>query len=291
MLRLWPDDNQILQILNNSYQLAHIIIHNEESLSINRRYEHEIKSETSEGDESDIPAVLNEVSVIMKHGSAEIFDSDYSDLIFNEGQFQLKRINEKPNNLSIINGGDSVNNKYQFLLDDNLNFESLNSSNSIMPNKASNLVSFFSKNEDPNQCFQSLIEIPDIENANVSRDVPLIKGNYVFVKYRNQMCIGQIIAIYYEAYSNHCFANELITTLDDISYISLHVYIPIHLDLFSDIVQEGCYILTHHLAFNIFYHILPSGILIEGNILKLLGNKKKYYFEYFGRKDIIEKIL
>ncbi|CAB5352415.1 unnamed protein product [Rhizophagus irregularis] len=102
-----------------------IIIHNEESLSINRRYEHEIKSETSEGDESDIPAVLNEVSVIMKHGSAEIFDSDYSDLIFNEGQFQLKRINEKPNNLSIINGGDSVNNKYQFLLDDNLNFESL----------------------------------------------------------------------------------------------------------------------------------------------------------------------
>lgn len=135
MLRLWPDDNQILQTLNNSYQLARelaeflqmlqpvelpivinepkvVIIfndryHNEESLSINRRYEREIESETSEGDESDIPAALNEASVIMKHGSAEILDSDYSDLMFNEGQFQLKRINEKPNNLSIINGGDS----------------------------------------------------------------------------------------------------------------------------------------------------------------------------------------
>ncbi|GBC37149.2 hypothetical protein GLOIN_2v1877683 [Rhizophagus irregularis DAOM 181602=DAOM 197198] len=247
MLRLWPDDNQILQILNNSYQLARELAEFLQMLQpvelpivINEPKVHEIKSETSEGDESDIPAVLNEVSVIMKHGSAEIFDSDYSDLIFNEGQFQLKRINEKPNNLSIINGGDS----------------GLNSSNSIMPNKAR-----FNINNSI---------VPDIENANVSRDVPLIKGNYVFVKYRNQMCIGQIIAIYYEAYSNHCFANEPITTLDDISYISLHVYIPIHLDLFSDIVQEGCYILTHHLAFNIFYHILPSGILIEGNILKLL---------------------
>ncbi|CAG8485209.1 3334_t:CDS:2 [Rhizophagus irregularis] len=125
------------------------------------KYECEIESETSKGDESDIPAALNEVFVIMKHSSAKILDSDYSNLMFNEGRFQLKRINEKPNNLSIINGGDS-------------------------------------------------------------------------------------------AYSNHCFANEPIITLDDVSYILLHVYISIHLDLFSDIVQEGCYILTYHLAFNIF---------------------------------------
>ncbi|PKB99048.1 hypothetical protein RhiirA5_430363 [Rhizophagus irregularis] len=240
--------------------------HNEASLSINCRYECEIESETSKGDESDIPAALNEVFVIMKHSSAKILDSDYSNLMFNEGRFQLKRINEKPNNLSIINGGDSVDNEYQFLLDDNLNFESLilqrfhheaycskplkqkikksissglNSLNSIMPNKA--------KGFNINNSI-----VPDIENANVSRDVPLIKGNYVFVKYENQMCIGQIMAIYYKAYSNHCFANEPIITLDDVSYILLHVYISIHLDLFSDIVQEGCYILTYHLAFNIF---------------------------------------
>ncbi|PKC50122.1 hypothetical protein RhiirA1_487327, partial [Rhizophagus irregularis] len=81
--------------------------HNEASLSINCRYECEIESETSKGDESDIPAALNEVFVIMKHSSAKILDSDYSNLMFNEGRFQLKRINEKPNNLSIINGGDS----------------------------------------------------------------------------------------------------------------------------------------------------------------------------------------
>jgi hypothetical protein len=105
------------------------------------------------------------------------------------------------------------------------------------------------------------------------------------------MCIGRVMAVYYEAYSNYCFTHEPITRLDDISYISLHIYIPIHLNLFSDIVREGCNILTHHLASNIFYHILPSGVSIEENILKLLGNEKKYYFEYFGRKDIIERIV
>lgn len=73
-------------------------------------------------------------------------------------------------------------------------------------------------------------------------------------------------------------------------YISLHIFIPIHLNLFSDITREGCNILTHHLASNIFYHILPSSVSIEGNILKLIGNEKKY-FEYFGREDIIERII
>lgn len=120
--------------------------------------------------------------------------------MFNEGQSQLKIINENPNNISIINGRDSskfhficliirifynnyiiniiffvIDNEYQLLLGNNLNFKSLilqrtwheayyskpleqkikkpsssglNSSNSIMPNRVSNLVSFFLKNED-----------------------------------------------------------------------------------------------------------------------------------------------
>ena len=76
-----------------------------------------------------------------------------------------------------------------------------------------------------------------------------------------------------------------------ITWFSLYIYLKkksIH-HLFSDITRKGCNILTHHLASNIFYHILPSGVSIEGNILKLIGNEKKY-FEYFGREDIIERI-
>src|SRR5688572_21381487 len=106
------------------------------------------------------------------------------------------------------------------------------------------------------------------------------------------MCIGKIMAIYFQAYSsNHCYTDEPITKLDDISYISLHVYFLIHLDLFSDLVKEKCHLLTHHNPSNIVYHIRESGVLINGDTLRLVGNEKKYYFEYFGREEIIEKMI
>ncbi len=103
------------------------------------------------------------------------------------------------------------------------------------------------------------------------------------------MCVGRVVAIYFEAYGCHYYTEEAITDLDDISYISLHVYIPVH-HLFSDLIKKECNFLTHHLASNIFYHIRSTNVLIEENILKLLGDEKKYYFNYFGRKDIIRKI-
>ena len=124
---------------------------------------------------------------------------------------------------------------------------------------------------------------------NISEDFSLIKGDYVFVLYGDQMCVERVIAIYFEAYGRHCYIEEAITDLDDISYISLHVYIPIY-HLFSDLIKEKYILLTYHLASNIFYHIRSTNVLIKENILKLLGNEKKYYFNYFGRKDIIRKI-
>ena len=96
------------------------------------------------------------------------------------------------------------------------------------------------------------------------------------------MCVGRVVAVYFEAYGHHCYTEEAITNLDDVSYISLHIYIPIHLDLFSDLTKEGCNILTHHLASNIVYHIGSANILVEENVLKLLGDEKRYYFDYFG---------
>ena len=49
--------------------------------------------------------------------------------------------------------------------------------------------------------------------------------------------------------------------------------------------------LTHHLASNIIYHIGKSGVSVDGNILKLLGDEKRYYFDYFGCNDVIQKII
>ena len=37
------------------------------------------------------------------------------------------------------------------------------------------------------------------------------------------------------------------------------------------------------------YHISEAKVLIGGNILKLIGDEKKYYNKYFDRDDIVEK--
>jgi hypothetical protein len=133
--------------------------------------------------------------------------------------------------------------------------------------------------------------VPNIVTANITEEFPLSKRDYVFVQYGSQVCIGWVEALYFEAYNHHCYADKPIKDLNDISYISLHVFVPLHLDLFTDIVKEGCYILTHHIPSNIVYHIKQNSVVIEGNFLKLVGNEKHFYFDYFRRKDIIEKMV
>ena len=126
---------------------------------------------------------------------------------------------------------------------------------------------------------------PIIQTANISDNFLLMKDKYVFVLYSETLCIRRVIVLYFEGYNNHYYTDEPVTDLNNISYILLYVYLPIHLNLFSNILKEGCNLLTHHLASNIIYHIGKSGVSIDGNILKLLGDEKRYYFDYFGRKD------
>ncbi|RGB36636.1 hypothetical protein C1646_757851 [Rhizophagus diaphanus] len=117
---------------------------------------------------------------------------------------------------------------------------------------------------------EGLIEIPNIETANICINFPLEIKDY--------------------AYNHHCYTREAIKDLNDISYISLHVFMPLHLELFTDKIKEGCYIFIHQIPSNIVYHIKQNGV-VERNFLRLVGNEKQYYFNYFGREDIIEKIL
>ncbi|CAG8803432.1 16704_t:CDS:2, partial [Dentiscutata erythropus] len=160
-----------------------------------------------------------------------------------------------------------------------------NTTMTIHPNKASHSVAYFSKDENSEQTQihtkelvqtnkyklvkkqKSFIQIPNIKSANISEDFPLVKDNYIFVIYRNQLCVEKVIAVYFEAYNRHCYIDEAITNLNDISYISLQVYILIYRDLFSDTTMKGYNILTYHLASNIIYHIGATGVLIENNIL------------------------
>ncbi|CAG8595177.1 10213_t:CDS:2, partial [Dentiscutata heterogama] len=303
----------------------------------------------------DISSAISSASKEVDQFSNDLYDDDSSsNNIFQNGQRQLKIINQplESGSLSILNNGDSENTlNFEFLLNQRKLHDAycskllerkvklkapstikVNTISSVLPNKASHLTAYFTKNKNPEQRFikqrekhwkenqrnmlmtlaqlhseeiekskkkktsnkkkvqSNLISIPNIQNANISDNFPLLKGDYVFVLYGETVCIGKVIALYFENYNNHCYTDEPVTNLNDISYISLQIYLPIHLNLFSDILKEGCSLLTHHLASNIIYHINKLGVLIDGNVLKLLENEKKY-FDYFNREDVVQKII
>ncbi len=72
---------------------------------------------------------------------------------------------------------------------------------------------------------------------NITNDFLLLKDDYVFVLYSEMMCVKKVVTIYFEGYGNHYYIEESIINLNDVSYILLYVYLPIHLDLFSDILK------------------------------------------------------
>jgi len=74
-------------------------------------------------------------------------------------------------------------------------------------------------------------------------------------------------------------------------YISLHVFVPSHLELFTDVVKEGCYIFTHHIPLNIIYNIKLDKVEIDGNFLRLalVGDEKNIISIILDVKILLKK--
>ncbi|RGB37430.1 hypothetical protein C1646_756961 [Rhizophagus diaphanus] len=129
-----------------------------------------------------------------------------------------------------------------------------------------------------------LTHVTCIESANITQDFPLQQSDYVIVLYGTKICIAKIIAIYYEGYGNHYYSQDAVTQIEDLSYISLQVYLPIHLNIFASQTVEGYMLFTHHCPQNIIYHINSNGVIIGDSSLtltgisqnKLLSNAKKF---------------
>ena len=54
-------------------------------------------------------------------------------------------------------------------------------------------------------------------------------------------------------------------------------------------MKGGCNILTHYIPSNIVYYISESKVLIDGNMLKLIGDEEKYYDEYLVGMILLKK--
>ncbi|EXX64292.1 hypothetical protein RirG_144140 [Rhizophagus irregularis DAOM 197198w] len=84
-----------------------------------------------------------------------------------------------------------------------------------------------------------------VESANITQDFPLQQSDYVIALYGTKICIAKIIAMYYEGYGNHYYSQNAVTQIEDLSYISLQVYLPIHLNIFASQTVEGYTLFTH----------------------------------------------
>ncbi|GET65376.1 hypothetical protein GLOIN_2v1789992 [Rhizophagus irregularis DAOM 181602=DAOM 197198] len=100
---------------------------------------------------------------------------------------------------------------------------------------------------------QSLIK--NIEYANINHNNPLNEQNYVIAYFGVQLCIGQVISSFYEAYGYHSYNQEPITDIENISYLTLKVFTPIIRNIFSAKIEEGQVLITHQCPKNVLYHL------------------------------------
>ncbi|PKC50971.1 hypothetical protein RhiirA1_543779 [Rhizophagus irregularis] len=89
--------------------------------------------------------------------------------------------------------------------------------------------------------------IKNIEFANINQDNPLNEQDYVIAYYGIQLCIGQVISSFYEAYGYHSYNQEPITDIENISYLTLKVFTPIR-NIFSAEIEGGHVLITHQYA-------------------------------------------
>ncbi|CAG8754695.1 22027_t:CDS:2 [Rhizophagus irregularis] len=127
-----------------------------------------------------------------------------------------------------------------------------------------------SKNSSLNECkkqlsFIDMVEIEtsknmistvkNIEYANINHNNPLNEQNYVIAYFGVQLCIGQVISSFYEAYGYHSYNQEPITDIENISYLTLKVFTPIIRNIFSAKIEEGQVLITHQCPKNVLYHL------------------------------------
>jgi hypothetical protein len=63
-----------------------------------------------------------------------------------------------------------------------------------------------------------------IDCANINTDNPLLKNQFIIAIFGSILCIAHVIAIYYEVYNYHACHEGEVTDLNNLSYITLHMF-------------------------------------------------------------------
>ncbi|CAB5201594.1 unnamed protein product [Rhizophagus irregularis] len=141
-LRLWPSDKQISQTFHHSQHLARelaeflgmiqpstlLINNNTPTIFIDINDEENLhdndESELSDDCEIDLSTAINKASSEIQKINEQLEENLENEKIFNDCYSQIQLL-DKMTVMSILNGGDSVNNEFKYFINDDLNFESL----------------------------------------------------------------------------------------------------------------------------------------------------------------------
>ncbi|CAB4400921.1 unnamed protein product [Rhizophagus irregularis] len=141
-LQLWPSDKQISQTFHHSQHLARelaeflgmiqpstlLINNNTPTIFIDINDEENLhdndESELSDDCEIDLSTAINKASSEIQKINEQLEENLENEEIFNDCYSQIQLL-DKMTVMSILNGGDSVNNEFKYFINDDLNFESL----------------------------------------------------------------------------------------------------------------------------------------------------------------------
>src|SRR5581483_9839790 len=119
---------------------------------------------------------------------------------------------------------------------------------------------------------------------------PLSNNQFVIVIFGSTLCIAHVIAMYYEMYNYYFYHAKKITDLNNLSYITLHVFIPIHFNIFFSITNEKSKLFIYQQPDNIIYHLANIDVIVTENSLNLKGFEKNVY-NYFNCENIKKAIV
>ncbi|CAG8760362.1 12856_t:CDS:2, partial [Rhizophagus irregularis] len=288
LLRTWPDDDQIHRIFDQSRQIAcniaeYLGMLTLDIVPINSFWPYVLITS------NDMEISGSNDENMQDKETENTISTDFDDMIFvtkNRIDFQeMIYRREKHNAYTSRNIERTIKTNNTRIIN----------STSINPNQANHIVSFFTKNENA-EMRQSIANFYEKEQsnkrqkilskfANINQDNPLNEQDYVIAYYGIQLCIGQVISSFYEAYRYHFYNQEPITDIENISYLTLKVFTPIR-NIFSAEIEGGHILITHQCPKNVLYHLDMQDIQIFDNTLQLL-DKAKACYNFFKKEEII----
>jgi len=113
--------------------------------------------------------------------------------------------------------------------------------------------------------------------ANITSIFPLITNTFVIVIFDAKLHIAKVIAMYEQKDKFHSYITRPITDIQELSYVSLQVFMHIQGHIFAEFDAVGYSLFSHCEPKHIVYNIGITNVQIAENILFLKGTARTVF--------------